>query len=74
MRGPWTRALEIAAAIAEKSPLAAQMAKAEILMSFEKPLDESLSLERKMLMWQSEDHQEGINAFVEKRAPRFTGR
>ncbi|HJO68305.1 MAG TPA: enoyl-CoA hydratase-related protein [Rhodospirillales bacterium] len=68
------RALEIAESIAEKSPLAVQMAKAEILMSFEKPLDESLSLERKMLMWQSEDHQEGINAFVEKRAPRFTGR
>ncbi|MGQ0664309.1 MAG: enoyl-CoA hydratase-related protein [Pseudomonadota bacterium] len=68
------RALEIAAAIAEKSPIAASMIKAEINMSFEKPLDESLSLERKLLLWQTEDHDEGIAAFIEKRKPRYKGK
>ena len=68
------RALEIAAAIAEHSPIALAMAKAEVLMSFEKPLDESLSLERQMLLWQTEDHDEGIAAFIEKRKPRFKGK
>ena len=68
------RALEIAAKIAEMSPIAAQMIKAEILMTYEKPLDEGLSLERKLLLWQTEDHDEGIAAFVKKRKPRFTGR
>jgi enoyl-CoA hydratase len=68
------RSIEIAAKIAEHSPIACQMAKAEILMSFEKPLDESLSLERKLLLWQTEDHDEGISAFVEKRRPNFKGR
>ena len=68
------RALEIAGKIAEMSPIATQMIKAEILMTFEKPLDESLSLERQLLLWQTEDHDEGIAAFVEKRKPRFKGR
>ena len=68
------RALEIAASIAEYSPIALQMAKAEVLAAFEKPLDESLSLERKMLLWQTEDHDEGIAAFVEKRKPEYKGR
>ncbi len=68
------RALEIAASIAEYSPIALQMAKAEVLAAFEKPLDESLSLERKMLLWQTEDHGEGIAAFVEKRKPEYKGR
>ena len=68
------RALDIAASIAEYSPIALQMAKAEVLAAFEKPLDESLSLERKMLLWQTEDHDEGIAAFMEKRKPKFRGR
>ena len=68
------RALEIACTIAQNSPVATQMAKAEVLMSFEKPLDESLSMERQMLLWQTEDHDEGIAAFIEKRKPRYTGR
>ena len=69
-----TRALEIAQTIAEYSPIALKMAKADVLMSFSKPLDESLSLERQMLLWQTEDHDEGIAAFIEKRKPRYTGR
>ncbi len=68
------RAVEIAATIAEHSPIAVRMAKAEILMAFEKPLDESLSLERQMILWQTEDHDEGIAAFIEKRKPRYKGK
>ena len=68
------RALEIAENIAEKSPIALQMAKAEVLSAFQMPLDESLSLERQLLLWQTEDHDEGIAAFVEKRKPDFKGR
>ncbi|GGE41295.1 enoyl-CoA hydratase [Agaricicola taiwanensis] len=68
------RALEIAREIAEMSPLAVAMIKEEVLMTYQKPLDESLSLERKLLLWQTEDHDEGIAAFTEKRKPNFKGR
>lgn len=68
------RALEIACEIAEMSPIAVSMIKEEVLMTYQKPLDESLSLERKLLLWQTEDHNEGIAAFAEKRKPRFKGR
>lgn len=68
------RALEIAREIAEMSPIAVAMIKEEVLMTYQKPLDESLSLERKLLLWQTEDHDEGIAAFAEKRKPRFKGR
>jgi enoyl-CoA hydratase/carnithine racemase len=68
------RAIEIAATIAKWSPIATQMIKEEIRMNEKMPLDESLSLERKLLLWQTDDHDEGIAAFVEKRDPRFTGR
>lgn len=68
------RAIEIAATIAKWSPIATQMIKEEIRMNEKMPMDESLSLERKLLLWQTDDHDEGIAAFVEKREPRFTGR
>ena len=68
------RAIEIAATIAKWSPIATQMIKEEIRMNEKMPLDESLSLERKLLLWQTEDHDEGIAAFIEKREPHFTGR
>ena len=67
-------AQEIAARIAEMSPIAVAMIKEEIAMADQKPLDESLSLERKLLLWQTGDHDEGIQAFVEKRKPDFKGR
>lgn len=68
------RAIEIAVTIAKWSPIATQMIKEEIRMNDKMPMDESLSLERKLLLWQTEDHDEGIAAFIEKREPRFTGR
>ncbi len=68
------RAIEIAATIAKWSPIATQMIKEEIRMNEKMPLDESLSLERKLLLWQTEDHDEGIAAYMEKREPHFTGR
>jgi enoyl-CoA hydratase len=68
------RATALAGLVARHSPLAVRMAKEEVKMSFEKPLDESLSLERKILLFQSHDRREGVRAFVEKRAPRWTGK
>lgn len=68
------RAVGIAHEIAQMSPLAVAMIKEEVLMTYQKPLDESLSLERKLLLWQTEDHDEGIAAFTEKRKPVFKGR
>ncbi len=65
------RALQMAALVAGMSPVAVGMIKQEVLMSFQKPLDESLSLERKLLLWQTADHDEGIAAFIEKRPPVF---
>jgi enoyl-CoA hydratase len=68
-----SRALAIAGRIAGMSPIAVEMIKQEVLMTYQKPLDESLSLERKLLLWQTRDHDEGIAAFVEKRSPTFGG-
>ena len=67
------RALETAGEIATMSPVAVRMIKEEVLMTYQKPLDESLSLERKLLLWQTQDHDEGIAAFMEKRAAVFRG-
>ena len=68
------RAIEIANTIGNWSPIATRMIKEEVRMSDTMPLDPSLSLERKLLLWQTEDHDEGIAAFVEKREPQFKGR
>ena len=65
------RAVQIAGTIAAMSPAAVGMIKQEVLMTYQKPLEESLSLERKLLLWQTGDHDEGIAAFIEKRKPVF---
>lgn len=69
-------ALKLAAEIAKMSPVAVKLAKESVNRSFETGLDEGLYFERKnfYMCFASEDQKEGMNAFVEKRAPQFTGK
>jgi len=71
-----TRARELAAAVARKSPVALHLIKEAIQASLETPLAEGLRLETALLSvaFASEDKAEGVRAFLEKRAPVFTGR
>lgn len=70
------RAHALAKTIAKKSPLAVRLAKEAMLNAFEMSLTTGLQQERKAfaLLAASDDRQEGINAFIEKRSPTFTGR
>ncbi|GIK85162.1 MAG: 2,3-dehydroadipyl-CoA hydratase [Betaproteobacteria bacterium] len=70
------RAVELAAVIAAKPPLAVRLAKEAVLRAFEAPLAEALAAERQAfaLLAASDDRREGIAAFLEKRPPTFTGR
>ncbi len=70
------QALDLAAVIAEKSPMALRLAKEAVLKAYETPLSMGLDFERKnlALAFGSEDQQEGMTAFLEKRPPRFKGR
>ena len=69
------RALDLAAAIAEKSPIALRLAKEAVLTAFETPLATGLEIERRnlALAFNSDDQKEGMRAFVEKRKPLFRG-
>ncbi len=70
------KTLEIARGIAAKSPIALQAAKETILAARRMPLDEGLHFERAWfsLLFSTEDKEEGISAFLEKREPDFKGR
>jgi enoyl-CoA hydratase len=70
------RAIEIAATIATRPPLAVRLAKEAVLRAFEMPLAGALAAERQAfaLLASSHDRNEGIAAFLERRSPQFTGR
>lgn len=70
-----SEAIKMAALIAEKSPIAVQLAKESVLRAYEMPLQEALYFERKnfYMLFASEDQKEGMAAFVEKRKPEFKG-
>ncbi|MBT4935066.1 MAG: 2,3-dehydroadipyl-CoA hydratase [Rhodospirillaceae bacterium] len=70
------RACALACKIAEKSPLALEMAKQSVLKTFETSLANGLDFERRSftILAASEDRKEGIAAFLEKRKPAFKGR
>ncbi|HUF06915.1 MAG TPA: enoyl-CoA hydratase-related protein [Candidatus Binatia bacterium] len=69
-------ALALAATVAEKSPLAVRLAKEAVNAAYEMSLTAALAHERRLfyLLFASEDQKEGMAAFLEKRAPDFTGR
>lgn len=68
-------AIKMAASVAEKSPIAVQLAKESVLKAFDSHLQEGLYFERKnfYLLFATEDQKEGMNAFVEKRKADFKG-
>lgn len=69
-------ALEMAATIAAMPPLATEQIKECILLGLDAPLETALALERRAnaLLFASRDQKEGMQAFIEKRPPRFEGR
>lgn len=69
-------AKKLALKIAEKSPVAAAAAKKAILQSLELPLQAGLKEERRLFyqIFDSQDAQEGMRAFLEKRKPEFKGK
>jgi enoyl-CoA hydratase len=70
------RALDLAATIAQKSPIIARLAKQAVLVAYDTTLSMGLRIERQAiaLAFETEDRAEGMNAFLEKRPPRFKGR
>jgi len=62
--------------IAAKGPISVRLAKEAVDAAFEAPLATGVELERRSfnLARASEDADEGLNAFLEKRKPRFEGR
>lgn len=70
------QALSIAVAIASKPPLAVRLAKEAVLKSFEVGLEQGLQIERRAFcqLFATEDKNEGVKAFLEKRKPTFQGR
>lgn len=69
-------ALEMAERICANAPVAVQLAKLAALKGLDLPLADGLRLESTLSesVRQTEDMQEGIKAFMEKRPPRFNGR
>jgi len=69
-------AKRIAETIAAKSPVGVRLAKEAVNNAFETTLGAGLDAERKAfhLALSSEDAQEGLKAFTEKREPNFKGR
>ena len=68
-------AVELAAKIAKQAPLAIKVIKQSLKSIHEVTLSQGLKLERQHFVWlaATQDRQEGINAFLEKRKPQFRG-
>jgi enoyl-CoA hydratase/carnithine racemase len=66
----------LARELAERAPLALRTLKAVLQRGADAALETALELERKAYAWlrSTHDYEEGVRAFLEKRAPRFEGR
>jgi enoyl-CoA hydratase/carnithine racemase len=71
-----TEAVELARTVAERPPIAARLAKQAVLGAEEAGLSAGLENERRLyeLAMATEDRVEGMQAFLEKREPKFEGR
>jgi enoyl-CoA hydratase len=70
------KTMELANRISEKSPIALRMAKEAVKIASRSNLDEGLRREVDLfaLCFSSEDKDEGVLAFLEKRKPAFKGK
>jgi enoyl-CoA hydratase len=70
------RSLELGRTIAANAPLAVRAYKRLANATLEVPLDEAIAFETELFgpVWVSEDHEECVRAFFEKRAPRLAGK
>lgn len=76
-KGRWLQeAVELARTVAARAPIATRLAKRAVLEAAETPLAEGLRRERELFeaTMTTEDRVEGMQAFLEKREPRFQGR
>lgn len=70
------KTMDLANRIAEKSPIALSLAKEAVKLASRSSLDEGLRREVDLfaLCFSTEDKNEGVSAFLEKRKPAFTGK
>lgn len=70
------KTMELANKIAEKAPIAVQLVKEAVKFASRSNLDEGLRREVDLftICFSTEDKQEGVSAFLEKRKPVFKGR
>ena len=70
------KTMEIASRIADKGPIALRLAKEAVKLASRSNLDEGLRREVDLfaLCFATEDKDEGVQAFLEKRKPEFKGR
>ncbi|KXK01469.1 MAG: short chain enoyl-CoA hydratase [Acidobacteria bacterium OLB17] len=68
--------MKLAEKIAEKAPIALQLCKEAVKFASRSNLDEGLRREIDLfaIVFSTEDKQEGVSAFLEKRKPEFKGR
>ncbi|MGH7277977.1 MAG: enoyl-CoA hydratase/isomerase family protein [Candidatus Rokuibacteriota bacterium] len=66
----------MAGELAERAPLALRTLKMVLNRGADAPLDTALELERKAYAWlrSTHDYEEGVQSFLEKRPPKYTGR
>jgi enoyl-CoA hydratase/carnithine racemase len=70
------KAVELAQVVARRPPLAVRLGKQAVLAAEQMPLAGGLDHERRLyeIAMATEDRLEGMNAFLEKRKPKFKGR